>query len=638
MRRPSRYIRIILMIAVLSMPLTSSSVLSAIITSYVNGDIRLIEPSSTRVKVLHTITVEIADYAGPVIVLVDGVDVSSLVQHQGLRWIYHAIQPLSNGQHYVEVLAPGMASPTGARWMLSVEDHAEDAQKHTLYSKSGISLTGSQVFGDKVKNKEMSTSANLAVNVGMQSGGTEVSFESSFGYSNTSSNNQLTPSGLLLQLRHVKNLFALGDVNFKGTPLTASSLARRGILADLHWENTSLQLLQANSRTVTGWKSGLGSDNQIQGIALSHGFGNGQDQPLRIAAVALSGEILNASSGNVASTAAPSRGNVAGLQGSGRYAGMGYNAEVGISKFDADTQDNTSAKQDVAASVQLDRVVAGVSLMANYQRAGTDYASIADPGATYDREQLAFSGGAGLGSSSLSASLSRSHDNLDSDPSRPIVYNNNLGLTYAFTPASWPTLSVSYLAGQVKSESEPAGTPRTDIGNRSVTAALSYGRTGWSGNLVFSDAWIDDPLNGDSNTRNATLSVSMQSRDQLSITPVFSVTRSEQNAISQQTGLGTLTLNWRISASLSLSGQMVWIQNDASDDSVDNNQRNAVLRATWDITPSLKAIFPHQQTGLTLSYNGNRFVDNIDSSRNQSDQSVMLGIQVSAPLKGEYKF
>jgi len=253
---------------------------------------------------------------------------------------------------------------------------------------------------------------------------------------------------------------------------------------------------------------------------------------------------------------------------------------------------------------------------------------------------LASSGGmrAGLGSSSLSASLSRSHDNLDSDPSRPIVYNNNLGLTYAFTPASWPTLSVSYLTWQVKSESEPAGTPRTDIGNQSVTAALSYGRIGWSGNLVFSDAWIDDPLNGDSNTRNATLSVSMQSRDQLSITPVFSVTRSEQNAISQQTGLGTLTLNWRISASLSLSGQMVWIQNDASDDSVDNNQRNAVLRATWDITPSLKAIFPHQQTGLTLSYNGNRFVDNIDSSRNQSDQSVMLGIQVSAPLKGEYKF
>src|SRR3990170_3891150 len=103
----------------------------------------------------------------------------------------------------------------------------------------------------------MPTSANLAVNVGMQSGGTEVSFESSFGYSNTSSNNQLTPSGLLLQLRHVKNLFALGDVNFKGTPLTASSLARRGILADLHWKNTSLQRLQANSRTVTGWKSGL---------------------------------------------------------------------------------------------------------------------------------------------------------------------------------------------------------------------------------------------------------------------------------------------------------------------------------------------------------------------------------------------
>jgi hypothetical protein len=321
-----------------------------------------------------------------------------------------------------------------------------------------------------------------------------------------------------------------------------------------------------------------------------------------------------------------------------RSAGFGYNIEMAGSSYDANTLSNEGPKQDLAEKIQLDRVVGGINLGANYQRAGTNFASIANPGATYDREQYALTAGTALGTSSLSTSLSRSRDNLGNDATRPVVYNNNVGLTYALTPKSLPALSFSYLYGQVKSESEPVGSPRSDILNQSGSAALSYAGKGWSSNLALNNSWMTDPLNGDTSSRNATFAGNMKAWDKISLAPTVSYSNSDHLGALQQNTMGTLSLNWHIIAPLSLSGQMTWTKNDTSGNVADNIQRTAILRMAWDITPSLKSLVARQQSGLTLSYSGSHYADHIDPSQNRWDQTILLGLQIFSPLEGEGHF
>ena len=251
---------------------------------------------------------------------------------------------------------------------------------------------------------------------------------------------------------------------------------------------------------------------------------------------------------------------------------------------------------------------------------------------------VALSAGTGLGISSLSASVSRTRDNLENDPSRPVVYSNNLGLTYAVAPRVWPTLSLSYGAGQVKSDSEPVGTPKTDIDTQSLTAGLSLARQGWASALSLNGAWVNDPVNGDTGSRGVALNVSLQARDRLSLVPAASVNQSKSNAVSQETDLATLTLNWRVTDALALSGQTAWVKNSSSDDSVENNQRSASLRLGWDVSDWFKRVPTHPQASLSVSYSGSENDDHIDPAGDRTDHTVLFGLNVSAPLEGSHPF
>lgn len=604
----------------------------------VNADIRLLEPTRLRVSKLSAITLETVNYTGPVTILLDGVDISAAVERKDTRLTYRAPEPFQPGPHHLVVIAADVTGPGRSEWNLVIDGRGGIAGRRELYSQSSLSLSASHVSGDQANGNQTETNASLAVNVGVRDERSDVNFTSNFNYSSTAAEHRITPSGYLLQGKRDQDRVGLGDVSFKGTPLTVPSLARRGAMAEAHWGNVGLQLVQVNSQSVTGWNTGLGADNQLQGAALSY-VGSGENgQAPRIDVVLLSGEILNSSSGNVSSTDAPSSGKIAGIQGSGNYSGVGYTVELGISEYDADTTDATSARHDVAGSIQLSKALGGISLTGDYQRAGPDYGSIANPGATYDREQYGLSAGTAFDVSALTASLTRSRDNLDNDPLRPVVYNDNIGLTYALTPESWPATSLGYTAGRVHSNAEPVGTPATDITNQSVSAAFSVSRQQWMSNLALNGSTIDDPVNGNTSAQSGTLSLQFQPSQVWNAAPSFSLVRSEHASVTQRTQLATVNLNWKISSEIGLTSQVVWAKNSASDNSVDNTQLTPLLRVSWDITRYFKRLLSQQQAGLSLSYRGNRYRDHLDPTRDQSDESILINIDISAPLEGRYGF
>jgi hypothetical protein len=610
----------------------------AISSPVVNGDIRLLEPKSLQLTALQTFSLETVNYTGPVTILIDGVDVSASAKRNNTRLVYRTAEPLPPGKHQLTVLTTAVGGPGRSEWQLVVNEPRRTAHQRELYSKSSLSLSASYVSGDKINNDQTVASGNLAVDVGARVDQTNVSLETNIGYSSTSSNNDLTPTGYLLQAKQEQDRLALGDVSFTGTPLTVPSLAHRGAMADMHWGAFDLQLMQVNSRSITGWSTGLGSDNQLQGAVLGYAGSSADGQMPKLTAVVLSGEIQDASSYNVASIDPPSRGKVLGVQGSGQYAGFGYTAELGFSEFDQNTKDTVAAKHDLAGSIQLNKVVGGIGLSAAYQRAGADYSSIANPGATFDREQLGMSASTAFDISSVSLSLGRSRDNLDNDPSRPVVYNDNIGLSYALTPQSWPALSFSYSVGTVKSDAEPVGTPTTDISTQNASASMSLNRQQWMGSVVVNAGLIDDPVNGGTGSGSAVLTLQVQPDKYWSLVPSMSLIRSRHQAVTQETVLATMSLNWKISKTIGAAGQGAWVRNIADDDSVDNLQINPVLRVSWDITDYLKRLLSQQHAGLTLSYRGNHYRDHIDSSNSLTDQSVLLGIDISAPLEGRYGY
>lgn len=605
----------------------------------VNGQIRLLRPASvnTTVDDARELEIDVGAYRGPVIVLIDNSDVTALVQRAGGRLLLRQDATPAPGMLRLQVWATDPAGPGRAKWELVLSQTPATGGQREIYSQSSLSLSASRVGGDRIQNSAWNTNGNLAVNIGAKAEQVEATLQGNIAYSNTATPHKTSLTNYLLTIKHEDDSLALGDVNFKGTPLTASSLARRGVLATVNNSETSVQLLEAATGTVSGWNSGLFSQNRIYGVALTSTLHAGE-QPLHISSAVLSGENGVPQSANVSTTEPPSSGKVAGLQGNGRAFDTGFTAEAGWSSYDRDTTDTAAAMRDKAVTFQLDKALGGIAWTFNYLFAGPEFASIANPRALRDRQQYGLGAGTAFGISSLSATASRSRDNVNSNPMNPIVYNNATGVTYAVAPADWPVLSLSWQNSMMNSTAEPIGAPHAENTSRTLSGNSSYGRPGWSGNLALSRSAIDDLAQGKSTSTNEQLSFNFQPSKDWNLSPTLSLTGSDHAAIKQKSTLATVAGDWRMNPAHSLSGQLSLARNESSDGLTDNEQQTAALRYAWNITPSQHGAFRGNQASLSLSVSRNRLQDNIVATRNQSTNSIFFGIDITAPLVGRAGF
>lgn len=605
----------------------------------VNGQIRLLRPASvnTTVDDARELEIDVGAYRGPVIMLFDNADVTALVRRDGSRLLFRQDGTLAPGMHRLQVWATDPAGPGRANWNLVLSQAVPAGGQREIYSHSSLSLSASRIVGDKVQNIAWTANGNLALNAGARAEQVEATLQGNIAYSSTATPDKTTLSNYLLTIKHEDDSLALGDVNFRGTPLTASSLARRGMLATVNSAGTNVQLLEASTDNVSGWNSGLLSQNRIYGLAVA-GTLHAGEQPLRISSAILSGENGVPQSANVSTTEPPSSGRVAGIQGNGRAFDTGFAAEAGWSSYDRDTTDTAAAMRDRAVTFQLDKALGGIAWTLNYLFAGPEFSSIANPRALRDRQQYGLGAGTAFGVSSLSATVSRSRDNVNSNPVNPVVYNNAAGVTWAIAPAEWPVLSLSWQNSKMNSTAEPAGVPHAENNSRTVSGNASYGRPGWSGNLALSRSAIDDPAQGKSASTSEQLSFNFQPSQDWNLSPTLSHTGSDHAAVKQNNRLVTVAGNWRLYPAHSLSGQLSQARNESSGNLTDNEQQTAILRYAWDVTPSLPRVLLGNQASLTLSVSRNRLQDNIVAARNQNTNSIFLGIDVTAPLDGRIGF
>jgi len=635
--RPARRLR---RAGALAIALSIAPVEAAGAPPVIDPEVQLLSPSTSQAVDEARPWVEVALKNGrvPAILQVDQVDVTALAERSAGRIRWRPEARLAPGRHTVKLVVADPEGLTRLEWTFTVAGEKGGPSREGLsaHSRGGLSLSGSQALAEQDVRTRTTATGNLGVTAGVSRGDLEASLAGSLGWFSAGPGQQVAPGGFVATLRKAEDSLAFGDVTFNGTPYTAPFLSRRGLLLTLNHLDATLQAFQVGSRSVRGLDAGVrfgDRGDQLYGAAVKTSFF--RQQQLQVSAVFLQGRSSSGSSYNTTSIDGPSEGRVMGLQLAGTLLGTSVSAEGGFSDHDADTRDALGSKRDGAASVRLGRSLGPVSLSAAYEWVGPSYASIASPSTSRDRQQLGLSAGAGLGFVSLSASVSRTNDNVGHDAARPVVVSTGAGATLGLSPPGWPSLTLAYVRGMLGATDRPAGHPGVDTASDTATGALSFARGGYAASLSSSLSWLDDRRPGGLATAvsSVQLSGSVRPWKALSVAPSLAWADTRSGGVVTWTGLAALNLSATVvPRALTLSGQGSYARSRTSGDRSDVGQWGGTLRFGWEVGRLFERWFSFGTAILSASARYSRLQDRGPQPRESEVCGAFATLDLFLPL------
>lgn len=550
-------------------------------------DVRMLSPAPDRPTADRqpAVRLEVSGDRKVAVLIVDGTDVTAMARPTGKGVEWRPESPLAAGPHQVKLVMTGPEGTTEQEWTIVVETGGRGAGPGA-HARGGLSLSGGFAVLDRNLPDRATASGSVSLTAGARHGAVEASLAGSASFASTGPGRRVAPGGFLAKLQRGDDALEFGDVSFTGTPYTAASLARRGLLLTLHPLDATLQAFQLAANPVQGLAAGIRfddlSDQLIGGALRARLF---RDGPLQVAAVFLEGRTDGPSGYGVAGIGGPTFGRTAGLQLQGTLLGTAVGAEAAFGSYDPDTRDGAEARSDVAASLRLARNLGPVSLQGAYERIGPDFATVGNPSVTGDRQQASLSAATAYGFASLSANLGWASDNLAGDAARPVVSNTSAGTTLGIAPPGWPSLTLGWFHAILGASSLPAGQEPVDQVTDTATAAATWSRRGIAASLSSSLSWLADRRPDAPDTRSASAQLSASARLGSSLTLAPSLARAEVRTAGETrvTDLAALTLAVAlIPRTLTLQGQGSWATNRAGA-LADTEQWNAVLRLGWEI-------------------------------------------------------
>ena len=594
----------------------------------------LVGAADGRVPAEGPLTVRLAGAGTGLRFFLDGAEVTAAVERRGAEVRYTPPVPLEPGRHVFAAEAPGGhrvevvfvagPGPSGPRGVLAVD--------------GSVSLN----YGRNVSNKDTTTGDRVSGNLHLEFSAEKGRFSARFSgvnlqYVKDAPDEFTISSGYLLTLAYGEQSFEFGDLSIDETPLTASGFARRGARLSLAYRGIRARLYDVRADTVEGFEAGVSlsdAGNQVYGLAVEAPLL--ADDRLSVHLSALTGRNENRAGFNTGTSLGPSRGQTVGLGLRGTLFGANLAAEFAWSRFDPDTSQGPGMQADTAWQVNASRDVGVGSASLGLLRYGSDYATIANPNFTGDRQAVQAGFSTGFGPVSLALSGSYSEDNVERDDARPIVSSLAADTSASVAVPGWPSLSLGYGLSRQRSRSEPPGEPGVDNLNHTVNAGLSYGQGVWSASLTGSLGFLRNRLDGgpDSRTRSLALSAGWNG-DRLSVTPSLSYNESESGGPVHRTRLATLSLQLPLWPEVvDLAGQGSYQRADASDGSVDTRTLNASVRLSWNVKALLRRVrLGWADVQLAVSADYNRFRDRRDPARDQEEVLVLLTFNLGAPYR-----
>lgn len=568
--------------------------------------------------------------------VLDDIDVSGLMIQQSDSFLFDPPAALSSGDHVLIASHESSGEDiTLAQMPFSIAEATD--KKNTLYARGNMSF----VFGENINSGDQSDprNGNIALAFGGNQGDTEYSWNGiNINYDDNVDPNWDLSSGFTFTATNQNKHLEYGDISVNESDLTASGFSRRGLKARVDSEGGSTGLFIVSTEPVSGFDTGLSSDNENQVYGGSYSMTDLGASSSNIDLVIVAGQNAADFGDSVVSTEGPSRGETIGVHADTLLGETRFGFDLGVSSFDSDLNDSIDAETDVAYRVTATHPLSDIQLSASLLHYGADYATVANPSFSGDREGGNIGMTTGFGPADLNLQISRLEDNVDRDPSRSIVTSDavSTGLSLAWPDS--PRLDFNLSRSEQNSRREPGIDERVKNINQSFSTGIAHGGDGWQSSFSITLGELDDLLedDNDSETRSYALTSSL-SKELASLSASISTSHSESEIVENDShffGLnGSISL---LARQLSLAANLNLQESTASDNSVDTSGENIGLVLTYQggsfLQQLQKSFGGTAQLSLTISRENQE--NRVDGSETD-DTSIFLGLNVGVPLDFE---
>ncbi len=624
---------------------------------YLRADdtIRLKIPADVPVEELQKLVLEL-----------DAIDVTAMVQREGAFALYTPVQPLTPGTHtlrVVEYADDGSIMELGF-WSFEVRQSA-------LFREYAVAadsqLTGSYRVAD---NNLIAPEPNRLNG----QGSSQVAYSAASGdwYSNGNfdllynSSNGMQSNGRSLD--NGEFLFSAGnknaDVRIGHQTVGASSLVmdnfrRRGVSVEgrVPTINSRLTGFLLSSEAINGFQHGLAigdAEKRVDGVTFESSPLKSRPQALYLSGTWLDGEGSD-SSGAVASVAGAEFGQSKGRAWSLSADSQLFNdrlrlrAEYAGTDYDFSTTDTLASQNDTAYSLLAtfsDSTASGMNWNVGVENReiGTFFKSLANQSLPSDRRLLRAFGGSQWTTMGFQASFEQQQDNVNDIKELPRVKTNLGSISLNWSPVAsvgWlgsPSLSAAYSRQQQNQVFTPIGFLLADTDNKldslQANAMFAYSLGSWGLSLMNSQFRDNAGVQADTDTNSLSFDSSLLLMQQrLNLLPSVRYDRTDdisnqQNSIAVTYGLQSAYVikPEKLDGSLNISLN----RNQTTDDTLNNDVFSVSMAMNWHLLAASR-----NRSGFDVSASGmyNNLSDNVMASNSIDTYQVFLTLTMVLPSR-----
>lgn len=493
------------------------------------------------------------------LVLLDGVDITGVLDLASEGFTFTPIQTLASGEHQLHVIVT-IDDGSGKEYLFSFST-IHQGYFDQASSDNQISTVFEQVL-KRSADADYIPYQNLAVNLGSDSLVTRNNWTTGL-RTNLRFLDRSAPvyapeeKGIDLVDYVISSRYAgeklgvlteIGDLQLQETRNTIMGLARRGVRAVVDYKSLSVSSFRVQSEQVYGFDGGTGLNfdgrDNIRGVSVGLKL---LSDTLTLRTIYLTGSEEGSSFG-MYSDAGARQGDVLGfLLVDQLFAGkLNLEAEYDTSDFDADDSDEFASETSRAWNIKAGGVDGKYNYQALYEYAGRDYEVVGNQGLQRDRQGFTLTGGMQVTEHTVTLSGSRYVDNVEEDVLFPQTEQTAAMVDYSFTKFPTLPMGLGFQHSIIESSMVPEFGSPIEINTDMISTRLSHQRGAWSYNLNTSYSIQDDRTPADYDTRAQTYSFApMYYSEHLSFSPNLSFIRSTDDTRDVDTDTRTMSLDLR---------------------------------------------------------------------------------------------
>ncbi len=552
-----------------------------------------------------------------VLVLLDGTDVTEMVECNASLCSFRPVLPLAAGDHILEISWEsstqgyvsqvfGFKSRQSEMFREIYSENSAGLNYQQVIRKDDMpELTNSRLDGDlssenRVMTKYWTLTASGELRYVDQDHPIEYPEKKGFDLIN-----------FLLEAVYERGDFRmnsqLGDIIVTESENTVNNYARKGGQIFLNYKSLGLHLFSTNTAQYYGLHGGLGIDidpnDKLYGVSGSVNLW--QDHITLRSVYAKGGE--EGSSFGIATVGDRQRGKVAGFMAESNWfdSRLRISGEYDISEYDASSQDEFGPESDKAykASFSWDDINYGLS--GTYEYMGPDYEVIGNQGLPKNREGFSLASWLTSSFNRFEFMFSRYNDNVKDDKLYPKVYDFQAGVRYSCTKYTSVPISLFYQKTIQNSKDEPEYSPEIYFDTDSLGADLSWLGGEWNVNFHAGYSYQNDKahVSGDTATITFVIAPGYTGTD-FRINPSFSYNKSISHLTNVETDtyMANWDMEWQVTDRIlwSLAGNYNIVE--ADDDSVDQQNLDVHTRLAFQIFPNWRNLVEEPTIGLRGRY------------------------------------